>query len=62
MTVFPRPHLKKIRGLKREKTPWDFKKSIFRDYIPDNEALLTRCFEYDWSNSKLTKIIKDEKE
>jgi NLR family CARD domain-containing protein 3 len=62
LSCFPRPAPKKIKGLKREKTPWDFKKSVFRDYVPDNELILAKCFEYDWNNSKITKIIKDEKE
>ncbi len=44
------------------KTPWDFKKSVFKDYIPDNELLLAKCFEFDWGNSKIPKIIKDEGE
>jgi len=62
LTVLPRPPPKKIKGLRREKTPWDFKKSVFKDYIPDNEIMLSRCFEYDWNNSKIPKIVKDEKE
>ena len=62
LTILPRPPPKYIKGLRREKTPWDFKKSVFKDYIPDNENLLTKCFEYDWSNSKITKIVKDEKD
>lgn len=62
LQCLPRPPPKKISGLKREKTPWDFKKSVFKDYIPDNEVILSRCFEYDWNNSKISKIIKDDKE
>jgi hypothetical protein len=62
LTILPRPPPRAIKGLRREKTPWDFKKSVFKDYIPDNENLLSKCFEYDWSNSKITKIVKDEKE
>lgn len=62
LTVMPRPPQKKIKGIHREKTPWDFKKSVFKDYIPDNELILAKCFEFDWSNSKIQKIIKDEKE
>lgn len=62
MSVIPRPPPKKIKGLKRLKTPWDFKKSVFRDYIPDNELILSKCFDYDWNNSKIPKIVKDETE
>jgi len=60
--VIPRPPPKKIRGLRREKTPWDIKKSVFKDYVADHEAFLTKCFEFDWSNSKIHKIIKDNQE
>ena len=60
--MIPRPPPKKIRGLRREKTPWDIKKSVFKDYVADHEALLTKCFEFDWSNSKIHKIIKDNQE
>jgi hypothetical protein len=62
MSVLPRPPPKKIKGLKREKTPWDFKKSVFKDYIPDNELIVAKCFEFDWSNCKIPKVIKDERE
>lgn len=48
LSVMPRPAPKKVRGLTRVKTPWDFSKSVFKDYIPDNEAMLTKCFEFDW--------------
>lgn len=61
-TVIPRPPPRKIKGLRREKTPWDFRKSVFKDYIPDNDSMLTKCFDFDWTNSKIHKIIKDEKE
>lgn len=62
LSVIPRPPPKKIKGLHRVKTPWDFKKSVFKDYIPDNELILAKCFEMDWTSSKIPKIIKDEKE
>jgi hypothetical protein len=35
---------------------------VFKDYIPDNDVILAKCFEYDWNNSKISKIIKDEKD
>eukprot|EP00347_Sterkiella_histriomuscorum_P005610 403355936 len=41
------------------KTPWDFFKSVFKDYKADNPLLLNNCFEHDWSCTKLEKIIKD---
>ena len=46
----------------RVKTPWDFSKSVFKDYIPDNDVILAKCFEYDWALCKIPKIIKDPKE
>ena len=62
LTVLPRPPPKKIHGLRREKTAWDIKKSVFKDYVADNELILSKCFEFDWNCSKLPKLIKDEKE
>ena len=44
------------------KTPWDFYKSIFKDYKADNAAILDQCFEYDWQNTKCEKIIKGDGE
>lgn len=62
LSVMPRPPPKKISGLKREKTPWDFRNSVFKDYIPDNDIIRAKCFEFDWNSSKIPKIIKDEVE
>ena len=62
LSVLPRPPVKTVAGILRLKTPWDFNKSVFRDYVYDNDAILARCFEYDWSNSKIPKIVKDEAE
>ena len=59
LTVLPRAPPRKVKGLQRSKTPWDFNKSVFKDYLADNEAILNKCFEYDWSNSKISKIVKD---
>lgn len=42
------------------KTPWDFFKSIFKTYKPDNDKVIEECFEADWPNTKIEKIIKDE--
>ena len=41
------------------KTPWDFFKSVFKDYKADNSVLLNNCFEHDWACTKLEKLIKD---
>ena len=42
------------------KTPWDFYKSIFKVYKPDTDKIIDECFEADWPNTKIEKIIKDE--
>jgi len=54
----PRPPEKSLKQKERLKTPWDFFKSVFKDYKPDNELLLAKCFEFDHSCSKLDKIVK----
>jgi hypothetical protein len=37
-------------------------KSVFKDYKPDNPQKLEECFEFDWSCSKIEKVIKGEEE
>ena len=46
------------------RTPWIFKKSAFRLYKQDNEALLEKCFlnDYKYIESKMEYLIKDDKE
>ena len=44
----------------RPRTPWTFPISIFKDYQIDNEAKITECFEFDWSNMKFPKISDEE--
>ena len=60
ITIRPRPK-PRIPG-KAIKPPWDFNKSIFASYKPDNEELLNECFEMDWKNSKMLKLLKKEEE
>lgn len=36
--------------------------SLFRDYIPDSDALDKKCFEFDWNSSKLPKILEKGKD
>jgi hypothetical protein len=62
MKSVPRPPPKNLKGREYLKTPWDFFKSVFKDYKPDNEGLLVDCFEFDWQCSKILKIIKNEEE
>lgn len=37
---------------------WKYQYSAFRDYRPENQALLDRCFEVDWENTRIPKIVK----
>ena len=48
-----------LAGRARLKTPWDFFKSIFKSYRPDNARMLDQCFEIDWETTKCEKLIKD---
>lgn len=43
-----------------EKIPWSLGISIFSNYSLETEELKTECFEFDWSYTKLTNLIKDE--
>lgn len=40
-------------------TQWSLSSSVFREYRFDDEELLSRCFEFDWEHTKLSKLIKD---
>jgi hypothetical protein len=44
------------------KPPWSIPISIFKDYKVDNDALLHKCFEYDWSCCKLPKLGDEDEE
>ena len=49
----------------RARTPWIFKKSAFRRYLPDSKKILDKCFEFDWSyitSHVENKLIKGEEE
>ena len=58
MMWIPRPPPKFMKAKKRLKTPWDFFKSVFRTYKPDDKQTLNSWFEFDWENTKIHKIIK----
>lgn len=58
MIVKPRPPPKLLHKRERLKTPWDFFKSVFKDYKPDKPALMNECFEFDWECSKIEKVVK----
>lgn len=41
---------------------WDIRGSVFWGYIPDDDDIVARCFEYDWARTKIPRIIKKEDE
>ena len=43
--------------VEKAKKVWRFEDSIFKDYRRDDEYVLDMCFEEDWSNSKIPKVI-----
>ena len=47
---------------KKKKVRWTFPKSLFVKWIPDDAELVNLCFEYDWENTKVHKIVKNEEE
>ncbi len=62
MQCIPRPPPKVVPRKKRTKTPWTIPRSIFSTYKVDDEDLLTKCFENDWTRSKIPKITKEPEE
>lgn len=48
-----------MAGRERVKTPWDFFKSVFRTYKPDDKKILNGCFEFDWDHTKIGKVVKN---
>lgn len=62
MKCLPRPAPINLIGREKLKTSWDFFKSVLREYKPDTDILLEDCFEFDWSCTKIPKIIKGEEE
>jgi len=42
------------------KESWSREKSIFKNYKLDTTNIIKECFETDWENSNITRIIKDE--
>lgn len=62
MAVKPRPEPKHPPVRIRPKTPWDFYKSIFAPYKIDTPELLDECFETDWTNSRIPRLVKGDGE
>ena len=47
---------------KTKKRIWQWKYSIFKDWRRDDEELLARCFEEDWSHTRISRLIKNEED
>lgn len=60
--ALPRPEPKDLGGREKLRTPWKMNQSVFKDYKVDTQKLLDACFEQDWKNSKIDRIVKDEEE
>ena len=60
MTCVPRAPPVTLEGRESLKTPWDFYKSVFKTYRPDNQKLLDDCFEIDWQYTKCEKIVRND--
>jgi len=62
LLVKPRPPPKNPHLWAKTKTPWDFFKSVFAPYKWDTSEILMKCFEFDWSCSKIPNLVKDEED
>lgn len=60
MDVLPRAPPKQLKALQRVPTPWDFFSSVFSKYVPDSEKKLSKCFDFDWQQTRLENLIKKE--
>ena len=45
--------------LNRKMYGWTVETSIFKNYQPDNEALIGECFEFDFQSSKIARLVKE---
>jgi hypothetical protein len=46
--------------LNKKNYSWNLEMSIFKNYQPDNEALIDECFEFDFKSSKIIRLVKDQ--
>lgn len=47
---------------KKKRIIWTFPISLMYKWRTDDEELIKKCFDYDWSVGKINKIIKKEDE
>jgi len=40
-------------------TKWSVETSIFRYFPPDTNKLIEECFEFDYQNSKINRLVKE---
>ena len=45
--------------LTRPKSPWSIPKSVWKSYKFDDDAIIAKCFDFDWNCTTLNKMIKD---
>ena len=39
---------------------WTIPQSVFRSFRYDTEEQLVKCFEFDYENTRISRIVKDE--
>jgi hypothetical protein len=53
------PRLRRMFKPPSVKAEWGIPISLFKDYKFDNDKLFNNCFEYDWENSRIPRLVKD---
>mmetsp|Transcript_26830 Transcript_26830/g.48362 ORF Transcript_26830/g.48362 Transcript_26830/m.48362 type:complete len:632 (+) Transcript_26830:1794-3689(+) len=56
------PRLRRLFKPPSVKAEWGIPISLFKDYKFDNDKLFNQCFEYDWENSRIPRLVKDPTE
>jgi len=57
LEAIPRPAPVALRGRKKAKPKWDFYKSVFRAYKADSARILEDCFDSDWPQTKIERVV-----
>jgi len=53
-----RPEVYIPAEIEKEKIPWTIPMSVFKDYKPETDEVLKRCFEVDFETSRIQKVVK----
>lgn len=48
--------------MKKDKRIWSFPISIFKDWKKDDDEYLRKCFETDFNNTRIGRIIKSQED